>query len=779
MVGDAVGYRVRFDHKGGPSTKLWFITEGIFGRRLGSDPFLEKIGVLVLDEFHERHLQSDVALAVARELRSTVRPDLKIVVMSATLDSHSLTRYLGDCPVIDSPGRAFPVDIQYDPEVDTRPLAGRVATAVRIALRDPADRGDILVFLPGAAEIRSAQSAIEEVGEAASAQTVVLHGDMPLAEQMKVLRRTAQRKIILSTNIAETSLTIDGVTTVIDSGLARIGEHDARLGVNRLLVLPISRASAQQRAGRAGRTRPGRCYRLWTRHQHIARREREIPEVHRLDLSGMMLELHAWGQRDLTSFFGWLDAPRRGALRRAERLLAVLGAIDADSGELTALGRRIVEMPAHPRVGRILIEAERNDVPTAGCLLAALVSEHDIWLARRVFGKSSARPSEADTSANLLDRIKLFERAEQRDFEPARCRVLGIDAAAARSVARARIHFAQLLGVEGTGPVPEADDDVLARCVFAGYPDRLACRRSPGWPRAVMVGRTGVRLADGDAVGESTLFVAVDVQASARRKNAEAVVYVASPVREEWLAEMFPHLLSVEDKIEFDEQRQRVAQVTRNLYADIVLRELRSFEVEPAAAAAVLFEAAVDNVEKALAGRRAEIALIERLCFLARHMPELGIPDDPDGILRPALEAACAGRSSFAELRQTDLVSIIRGLLSREQREALHKHAPEWIRLPNGQTARIAYAPEQTPTFAAKIQDLFGVHNTPRLAAGRVTLVVELLAPNGRPAQRTDDLKSFWRVTYPEVRKQLRGRYPKHDWPVDPLKPPAKAKPRG
>jgi ATP-dependent helicase HrpB len=294
-----------------------------------------------------------------------------------------------------------------------------------------------------------------------------------------------------------------------------------------------------------------------------------------------------------------------------------------------------------------------------------------------------------------------------------------------------------------------------------------------------MVGRTGVRLADGDAVGESTLFVAVDVQASARRKNAEAVVYVASPVREEWLAEMFPHLLSVEDKIEFDEQRQRVAQVTRNLYADIVLRELRSFEVEPAAAAAVLFEAAVDNVEKALAGRRAEIALIERLCFLARHMPELGIPDDPDGILRPALEAACAGRSSFAELRQTDLVSIIRGLLSREQREALHKHAPEWIRLPNGQTARIAYAPEQTPTFAAKIQDLFGVHNTPRLAAGRVTLVVELLAPNGRPAQRTDDLKSFWRVTYPEVRKQLRGRYPKHDWPVDPLKPPAKAKPRG
>ena len=604
----------------------------MLGRQLAADPFLEKIGVLVLDEFHERHLQGDVALAVARELRRTVRPELKIAVMSATLDSGPIAAFLGDCPVIDSPGRAFPVEVDYQAEADDRPLAGRVAAALRRALNDESDRGDVLVFLPGAAEIRRAAAAVAELASAHDLEIVLLHGDLPLEAQLRALRPAARRKVILSTNVAETSLTIEGVTTVIDSGLARRGELDARLGINRLQILPISRAAAEQRAGRAGRTAPGRCFRLWTQHDHAGRRADEVAEVHRLDLSPTLLELRAWGLRDAGAF-SWLEPPRPAALRAAASLLAALGAVGED-GELTAIGRRMSEIPAHPRAARLLVEAQDRGVAVAGAGLAALISERDILAERRAFAEAPSALAAASPS-DLLARLELLERAAASNFDTATCRHLGVEAGLARAAARAR---AQLLRAGRSGEEREresAGEEALLRCVLVAYPDRLARRRASDSPRAVMVGGTGVRLAEHSAVRDAPLFVAVDLQAGERRAHSEAVVHIASAVREEWLEEMLPHLLRREKVVELDAAGGRVVAVARLLYADLVLAERRSVDdVDADAARPLLCAAALADPGRCFGDLSRLDTLGARLRFLARHMPELELPADPDGAVR-------------------------------------------------------------------------------------------------------------------------------------------------
>jgi ATP-dependent RNA helicase HrpB len=771
-VGDEIGYRVRFEQKGDARTRLWFLTEGVLERQLVGDPFLEEVGLVVLDEFHERHLQGDVALAVIRELQNTVRRDLKLVVMSATLETERLAAYLGNCPVFTSEGKAHPVRIEYDEIVDDRPLPGRVASALRRLLDDKSDDGDMLVFLPGAAEIRRTAEAIAAIVATHQVAVVPLHGDLSLEAQYRAIHRGRQRKVVLSTNVAETALTIDGVTTVIDSGLARIARLDPRHGINTVRVMPISQAAADQRAGRAGRVAPGRCRRLWTRAAQGHRRPYETPEVLRLDLSATILELRAWGLQDVRQF-QWLDPPADGAIERAERLLQQLDAVDETTGALTPIGQRMLRLSVAPRLARILIEAARRGCAGAGALIAALASERDIRLEQRAFAAAAtSRPaSPAAGPSDLLSRFEQFQDAARARFDTSACRALGLDPRSVHAVERSRRQLLRALGAQAGESIrlDQASEDAVLRAILAGFPDRVARRREPGSPRAIMVGGTGVVLAESSVVRDAELFVAVEVATGPQRRLSEARVHVASGIQREWLQQMFPGAVQRGREMVFDPQRERVIERVRERFHDLVLRETIVFDVDRVRAGEVLAEVARCNPMQAVAVSDGELALLERIRFLRYWMPNLALPEDADTFLADTVASLCAGRRSFAELRSDDLRAALRSALSPPQRQALERLAPEEYELPTGRRARITYERDKPPAVAARIQELFGLTRTPRLAGGRVAMVIRLLAPNQRPVQITDDLESFWRNTYSEVRKQLRGRYPKHAWPENPL----------
>ncbi len=657
----------------------------------------------------------------------------------------------------------YPVEIEYGREPSRARLSARVAAALARELR-ASPLGDVLVFLPGAAAIRETAEAVAPLAAEHDVAVVALHGDLPLEHQRGAIQQGPQRKVVLSTNVAETALTIDGVTTVIDSGLARAARFDARHGVNRLEEVRISRTAADQRAGRAGRTGPGRCVRLWTAADHAERKDRELPEVLRLDLSGVGLELRAWGVRDLGAF-PWLDPPRESALESADRLLSLLGAIDR-TGAVTDTGRRMLDLSAPPRLARMLLEAERRGVAEDGALVAALASERDILLERRALARGEGGRWGVGRS-DLALRLELFREAERAGLQPHRCRPIGVDAGAARTVDRARRQL--IAGLQQREKsAPGGEEDALLRCVLAGFPDRVARRRQPGSPRAVMVGGTGVALDSSSVVRDAEIFAAVDLEAGERRERAEARVRLASAVERSWLEEMFPQAMNTAREVVFDAVAERVVERVRESYEDLVLAETVVHDVDPAIAAPRLAEAARENPGRALEMGREEEGFLERVVFLARAMPELGLPPDPHLLLVGAVDSLVAGKRSFADLRRADLGGALRAQLTARQLHMLDREAPERLRLPSGRDVRLAYERGKTPVLAARIQDLFGLTATPRIAAGRVPVVLHILAPSNRPVQVTDDLASFWQRTYPEVRKQLRGRYPKHAWPEVP-----------
>ncbi len=763
-LGAEVGYQVRFENRTSASTRLTFVTEGILLRRFQDDPFLDGIGCVVFDEFHERNLDGDLALAMARRVQLEARPELAIVVMSATLDVERIASWLGDSPRIESEGRSFPVDVRYRAARGREPLEERVFDGVREILAQTS--GSVLVFLPGVGEIRRARERLAEGARRGDFELVELYGDLSPERQDAALRAGAKRRVVLATNVAESSITVEDVTGVVDSGLARSMRHDPSVGLDRLELGPISRASADQRAGRAGRTAPGVCLRLWSEMENRALVPFDEPEVRRIDLAGAVLQLLVWGENDPRAF-PWFDAPRPEALERALALLEVLGARDARGA--TELGRTLARLPLHPRLAGVLVEGWRTGVGERAALAAALLSERDPF--ERVPRGTRAGPRAASDS-DVLDRVHALEAFERSGTRGAGALVL--HEGGARAVLRARDQFFDLAR-EHLGTAPRADlarDEALLRALFVAFPDRLARRRERRSDRGLMVGGRGVRLSDASAVTEPELFLCIDLDAGTQ----DAFVRQASLVEREWID---PGRLIERVDTTFDTERGRVVARKLLCFVDLVLEEHPHPVIDAELAERLLLEAALRDPARALGLDRPErAAFLARLAFLREAMPELALPAVDEAGLRTLLASLVPGRRALVELAEAPVLESLQGLLSAKQRHTLDREAPERLRVPSGSQIRIAYEPGRAPVLAARIQELFGLHATPRLAGGRVAVLLHLLAPNGRPQQVTEDLASFWKNTYPIVRKELRARYPKHAWPDDPLTAEPERKPR-
>jgi ATP-dependent helicase HrpB len=775
-LGDEIGYQVRFERQCGPHTRILTVTPGILLRFLQDDPFLESAGTVIFDEFHERSLESDLALGMVRLVQQTVRPELRIIVMSATLEVDAVAAYLGGCPIIASEGRLFPVNVVYEPrsEQDSWPVAAAKATG---RLLDQTD-GGVLVFLPGMQEIRQTARELEDLARERDLLVLPLHGDLPPEQQDAALLPQERRKVVLATNVAETSVTVEGITGVVDTGLARILIFDASVGLDRLRLAPISRAAADQRAGRAGRLQPGICVRLWSALSHRSRPEQTEPEVRRLDLAGAVLQLLCWGESDLLRF-PWLEPPREATVTQALSLLRRLGALDEKG--VTDLGRVLGRLPVHPRLGRLLVEGQRWGCPERVALAAALLSERDPFT--RTLERSPGEGYREPTLSDLLDRVEALELYEQ---QRGRASPLGIlHRGAAQFVLRARDQLLRAIRVEPATQVlstqysvlstqhsvPCSADEAVLRSLLAAFPDRLARRREPGSRRGVMVGGRGVRLAPTSAVIEPELFLCVDVDAG----QTEAVVRQASTVRREWLA---PEQLQSVVEVFFDPQAERVAARKQVRFEDLVLEETTAALSSEDETARVLTAAASEHLERVLppedspGGR-----YLTRLRCLGQWMPELHLPTLDEAELRELLPWLSRGCRSFADLRKADWLGLLRGRLTHEQRQAVEREAPERLLVPSGNRVTLRYELGRPPVLAVRIQEVFGLQQTPRIAGGRVSVLLHLLGPNFRPQQVTDDLASFWTNTYPQIRKELRARYPKHAWPEDPWTATAQRRP--
>lgn len=735
-LGELVGYDVRFDRAIGPRTRLSYVTEGILTRRLLDDRKLPGVACVVLDEFHERHLQSDLALGLLRRI------GVPIVVMSATLDAGPIASFL-DAPVITSEGRTFPVAIEHLARPDDRPLPAQVASAVRNVVNDG---GDVLVFLPGAAEIRKCAEACAGIPGITIAQ---LHGDLPPAQQDAAIARSDRPKVILSTNVAETSVTIEGIVAVIDSGLARIAAHDPWSGRTTLEVQKISRASATQRAGRAGRVRAGRAIRLYTKGDFDTRREHDAPEVVRVDLSEAILGMHAAGIEPRS--FEWLTPPPAGALDGAEVLLKRLGALRHEKNGITTIGKRMLRFPLPPRLARMMVAAEDRGAAEDACVAAAILSHgRDIYPR----GTSPEGSTECDLSVRITDLRDQY----------------GVDRGAAAQIERIR---AQLHRIADRSRGAADLDVAFRQSVLAGFIDRVARRRSTsdgrlGASRSLLLATGGdATLAESSVVRTSPFLIAVEAMDRTFSANTNAfsantgaaMVWLATGIEPDWLFEY--DVREVVD-VAWNNKTERVEAVERILFDKLVIDERPAGKSAEPQIARLLVEKAVSRGIEAFAEGLGELRT--RIAFATKH--DATIPALDDEGLKVLLVEQCTGSRSFDELRRTGLLEAIRASIGHAALSRVDELAPSHVVLGNGRRAAVTYG--ESPSISSRLQDFFGSTDTPRIARGRVPLVLHLLAPNGRDVQVTTDLAGFWDKHYPTIRKELMRRYPRHAWPEDP-----------
>ena len=707
-VGETVGYQVRFEESAGPRTRLRFLTEGVLTRRLIADPELRGIGTVVLDEFHERHLETDLALALLRRLQKTKRPDLRLVVMSATLDAGPVRKYLGDCPLVKSQGRLFDLVFDWTP-YSAAPLEVQVASALETVVARGMP-GDVLVFLPGAAAIHRATRVCELIARRHPLTIAQLYGDLPPAEQDRALEPSVQRKVILSTNIAESSITIDGVRVVIDSGLARVANDSPWTGLPSLEIARVSKASATQRAGRAGRTAPGHVIRLYTAEDFHRRADHDEPEIVRRELSQMCLQLESMGIHE-PSELEWLTPPTVAALKASEALLDRLGA----RGEAAA---KMARMPLHPRLSRLMLDAEQGGVAETGCRTAALLSSGQRVRSSDLF---SALDEERDQGTRAVyDQLRRFVRRDK----------------------------------------PAHDVAALAKAVLAAFPDRVG-RRRPNGVVLLSNGGSAVLAQAWQHAGE--FLVAIDIEES--RDRPAPLLRLACPIEPEWLIDLFPDRVLERRGIEWNRQAERVEAVSALVYDELVIQETRGGVTDDEAAAKLLATRAAEaGIGRFIEPSEME-AFLARVEFAAEHSAMTRIEEQD---IRVAFETICYGLRSFADLERA-AGGLIPALERLRNTQLLEQIAPARLRLAGGRNTKVHYESGKPPWVASRLQDFFGMTESPRIAGGKVPLVIHLLAPNQRPVQTTTDLAGFWQRLYPQLRKELGRRYPRHAWPEKPV----------
>lgn len=752
-VGETVGYRVRMDSRIGPATRIEVVTDGIFARRIQQDPALEDVAIVLFDEFHERGLESDMGLALALDAQANLRPDLRLLVMSATLDGVGVARIMGDAQIVRAQGRAFPVAVDWQPRPELRDLADATARTVRRALdRDP---GDVLAFLPGVAEIRRVADRLDGLG--AGFDILPLYGDLSAEAQDRAIQPAipGRRKIVLATAIAETSLTIDGVGIVVDSGFKRAPRFDPRSGMSRLETVRVSQASAEQRRGRAGRVGPGTCWRLWGEAEHRQLALYDRPEIAAADLAPLALELAAWGIADPASL-ALLDAPPAAAFAQAQALLVELGALDA-AGKITAHGRAMAELAAHPRLAHMMIEAKRGGQGALAAELAALVEERDILRGCR--------------EADLRLRLEILAR----DADARLPAGASIDKAAVARVREAARVWRKRLGIGATVEGHASAGIVLA---FA-YPDRIGKRRGGAAPGYLLSNGRGAAFAAPESIAAEDWIVAADLDGTAR----EARIFAALPTTKAEIEAAFAARIRVERVVEWQPRLEAVAAVERRLLGAIVLDERPARDLAPEELRAAMLDGVRALGLARLPWTDACHALRRRVAFL-RRLDEATWPDLSDETLLATLDdwlGPHLGKASRAShLADIDLYEALQTQLDWQLRKRLDVLAPTHWQVPTGNRLALDYSGDE-PVLAVRLQEMFGCRDTPRLADGKVPVLLHLLSPARRPVQVTKDLAGFWAGSYKEVKRDLKGQYPKHVWPDDPLAalPTARAKPRG
>jgi ATP-dependent helicase HrpB len=800
-LGAEVGYQIRFDDHTSIGTRICFVTEGILLRWLQDDRTLSKIGAVVFDEFHERNLLSDVALALVKHLQQTQRPDLAMVVMSATLDAEPVAAYLDQCPILVSEGQSFPVEVGYLSMPDQRPITVQAADAVERILQDE-DPGDILVFMPGRGEIQGTLDALRGLRTRERVACIPLHGELEPQEQDRAFAPNSLRKVIVATNVAETSITIDGIRHVVDSGIARVARYDAERGIGTLLLEPISRASADQRKGRAGRTAPGTCHRLWTVIGHKDRDERNTPEIQRSDLAEVVLLLHSLGIREAATF-DWLDKPDPQAVVRAERLLTMLGALlDAD---LTPVGRQMLRLPMHPRYSRMLIEAsQRGCVPDAA-LCAALVSGRDL-LARLdrddAQTKAAREMFEDSADSDFITLMRAYDFAKANGFSFDRCRSYGINAQVARQVEQTCqqiLHAAhqQRLYDRDAAPTPEAQNkastaeigrtqrmdsegiplrpsnlgganqptpkphEALLRCLMASFVDQLAKRRAPGKPECDLTDQRQGQLVRESVVTDAAYFVAANLRETPSRQT---LLSLATAVQPAWIAEMFPQHLSTTVEHLFDAQNKRVAAMKLVRYRDLVIEQkAQQRDLDPIASGRCLAEAQRTGAfDLPLMDHRLK-QFIARVNLVHATLPELEFAPFDEAALTASLARAFTGLSLVKEAQAAPLVHAFHQHLDKGQVSWLDELAPLTLPWPSGGTIKLSYV-DDTPEAQVKLQECFALKDHPTLCEGRLPVQLQLCTPDGKRLATTSDWPAFLAREWPKHRQAVAKKFPGVLW---------------
>ncbi len=818
-LGEEVGYQIRFENVTSAKTKIRFVTEGVLLRQMNDDPQLKGVSALLFDEFHERHLYGDITLARALDLQEQHRPDLKLAVMSATLNAGELEKYLSEirrdelrespisnnqsgtrgtrpsekpsCTTLASEGRTFPVEVEYLPHRVglNGPPVWELAAEEFSRYVNSGGEGDVLVFMPGGFEISQTIEAIRNTREAKGFIVLPLHGELPPKDQDAAVARYSQRKVVVATNVAETSITIDGVRLVIDSGLARIARYDSNRGINTLLIEKISQANADQRTGRAGRTAPGTCIRLWSRPEHDERAPHEMSEIRRLDLSEVVLTLKAAGVDDLRKF-RWLEKPDEISLTHAEELLTDLGALkvvaQASSlcvpetqnqiethrleacATITAIGRKMLAFPLHPRYARMLLAAQEYGCVYQACLVAALTQGRDLLL--RNCGKDVETLREdllgEKASSDFWIVMRAWSYAFNNQFRVDACRKLGIHAVTAKQVGPLFEQFLRIAKDEGLDTRPhEVKDEALQKCILIGFSDRVARRMDQGTLRTELVhGRRGV-LARESKVQDSSLFVVAEIrEVEGRDREVNTILSLATAIEVEWLKELFPDDIKSDLHVQFDAQQKRVLAAELLRFRDLALAAKR-IDPPPADAAARLL------ADEVLAGRlllpnwdHSVEQWLARLNLLCKECADLQLPAITEDDKKSIIEQLCHGAVSYKDIKEREVKPIVMSWLSHAQRELLDKHAPERLKLPNDRTPKVNYEPGRAPFISLRIQDLYDVTQTPKIALGRVPVTVHILTPGMKPIQVTQDMASFWREQYPKIKNELARKYPKHFW---------------